>query len=77
LGKDSDPSESLKKLKIPGIWIFGTEDGSVPVDLSISRLNVLRKSGHKYDYVLFSGLGHNNMLETFSTATDWILRISK
>jgi dienelactone hydrolase len=77
LGKDTDPSESLKKLKIPGIWVFGTEDGSVPVDLSISRLNVLRKSGHKYDYVLFSGLGHNNMLETFSTATDWILRISK
>jgi len=77
LGKDSDPSESLRKLKIPGLWIFGTNDGSVPVDLSIRRLNTLRKSGHVYDYVLFSGLGHNNMSETFSTATDWIIRISK
>jgi len=77
LGRDSDPSESLRKLKLPGLWIFGTNDGSVPVDLSIRRLNILRKSGHAYDYVLFSGLGHNNMSETFSTATDWIIRISK
>ncbi len=76
LGKDTDPSESLKKLKIPGLWIFGTEDGSVPVDLSISRLNQLRQPNHQYNYVLFSGVGHNNMPETFATATDWILRIA-
>lgn len=77
LGKDSDPSESLAKLKIPGLWIFGENDGSVPVDLSIQRLQKLRESNHKYDYVLFSGLGHNNMSETFTTATDWINRLSK
>jgi uncharacterized protein len=76
LGKDTDPSESLKKLKIPGLWIFGAEDGSVPVDLSISRLNQLRQPDHQYNYVLFSGVGHNNMPETFATATDWILRIA-
>jgi pimeloyl-ACP methyl ester carboxylesterase len=77
LGKDSDPSDSLAKLHIPGLWIFGTGDGSVPVDLSIKRLESLRKSGHEYNYVVFSGLGHNNMVETFSTATDWIIRISQ
>lgn len=76
LGKDSDPSESLAKLKIPGLWIFGENDGSVPVDLSIRRLNQLRDSGHRYEYVLFSGLGHNNMPETFATVTDWIKRLS-
>lgn len=77
LGKDSDPSESLAKLRIPGLWIFGENDGSVPVDLSIRRLNKLRDAGHRYDYVLFSGLGHNNMPETFATVTDWIKRLSK
>jgi hypothetical protein len=30
--------------------------------------------GHAYDYVLFSGLGHDNMATTFTVATDWIRR---
>jgi alpha-beta hydrolase superfamily lysophospholipase len=28
LGKDTDPSESLAKLEIPGLWIFGENDGT-------------------------------------------------
>jgi uncharacterized protein len=77
LGKDTDPSESLRKLSIPGLWIFSDNDGSIPVDLSISRLHALRRNGHRVDYVLFSGLGHNNMDGSFATATDWINRLSK
>ena len=76
LGKDTDPSESLAKLKIPGLWIFGEKDGSVPVDLSIQRLKKLIETGGQYSYVLFSDLGHNNMHESFSTATDWIKRLT-
>jgi len=77
LGKDSNPIDSLVKLNIPGLWIFGTNDGSVPVDLSIHRLNKLANTGHDYDYVLFSNLGHNNMAETFATAVDWINRLPR
>lgn len=77
LGKDSNPSDNLKGLTIPGLWIFGANDGSVPVDLSIQRLDQLRATGHRFNYVLFSGLGHNNIPETFATATDWILRTVK
>ncbi len=74
LGKDTDSSENLGKLSIPGLWIFSDNDPSIPVDLSISKLQTLRKSGHAYDYVLFSGLGHNNMDGTFFVATEWIRR---
>lgn len=77
LGTDSDPSESLAKLKIPGLWIYGERDGSIPVDLSIQRLKLLINSGHSYEYVLFSGLGHNNMTETFATVGDWVRRVPK
>jgi len=76
LGKDTDPADSLAKLTIPGLWIFSDNDGSIPVDLSIANLQVLRNAGHRYDYVLFSGLGHNNMDGTFAAATDWIRRIA-
>lgn len=77
LGKDSNPSDSLVKLAIPGLWIFGAQDGSIPVDLSIKRLNKLSGQGLPYSYVLFSDLGHNNMTETFATTIDWIHRTAK
>jgi pimeloyl-ACP methyl ester carboxylesterase len=77
LGEDTDPATSLKKLAIPGLWIFSDNDGSIPVDLSIRRLNALRGSAARYDYVLFSGLGHDNIDGSFATAADWIRRASK
>jgi len=77
LGRDTDSSEDLGRLSVPGLWIFSDNDRSIPVDLSIARLQALRKRGHRYDYALFSGLGHNNMDRTFTVATDWIRRLSK
>lgn len=77
LGRDTDSSEDLAGLKIPGLWVFGERDGSIPVDLSVQRLKALSRSGHAYQYVMFSGLGHNNMPETFATVTDWIKRAAK
>lgn len=76
LGRDTDSSEDLERLSIPGLWIFSDNDASIPVDISIEGLNALRRKGHRYDYVLFSGLGHNNMDRTFHVATDWIERTS-
>ncbi len=72
LGKDSNPSDSLAKLEIPGLWVFGQNDGSIPVDLSIVRLRQQIDMGRDYEYVLFPSLGHNNMKETFPTVLDWI-----
>ncbi|MEM9401542.1 MAG: alpha/beta hydrolase [Pseudomonadota bacterium] len=74
LGRDTDASEDLARLDLPGVWLFGENDGSVPVDLSIERLRALQDAGHDYHYVLFSGVGHNNMPETFDTAVAWIKR---
>jgi pimeloyl-ACP methyl ester carboxylesterase len=76
LGVDTDPETSLREMTIPGLWIFGGQDGSIPVDLSIARLRSLKDRGHRYEHVLFPGLGHNNMDDTFGTATDWIRRLN-
>jgi uncharacterized protein len=73
LGADTDPATSLRDMAIPGLWIFGEHDGSIPVDLSIERLKVLASAEHRYDYVRVPGVGHNNMDETFDMATRWIL----
>lgn len=77
LGVDTDPVTSLRDMNVPGLWIFSDNDGSVPADLSIARLKPLRESGRPFDYVLFSGLGHDNIDGTFDTAIAWIRRNAK
>jgi uncharacterized protein len=74
-GKDTDVSESLGKLSIPGFWIFGGRDGSIPVDLSLARLRDLRNSGQPaYEYALFSSLGHDTVDASYPTMVQWIRR---
>jgi pimeloyl-ACP methyl ester carboxylesterase len=77
LGVDTDSAASLAALSLPALWIFSDNDASIPVDLSIERLKILQADGHRFEYVLFSGLGHNNMEGTFATATDWIRRLTQ
>ncbi len=77
LGEDTDAGKIMAGVHKPSLWIFGERDGSVPVDLSIERLKALVDAGQPFEYALFSSLGHNNMTETFSYATDWILRLSR
>jgi uncharacterized protein len=74
-GKDTDASESLRKLDVPGLWIFGANDGSIPVDLSIARLRSLEgERPDRYEYVVFSGLGHATIDDTFDAMVSWIKR---
>jgi hypothetical protein len=75
LGRDTDSRADLDGLTIPGLWIFGGADGSIPVDLSIDGLKALRLGGRRYDYLLFPGLGHDNVDETFAAAAKWIKRL--
>jgi dienelactone hydrolase len=75
LGRDTDSAEDLGKLTVPGLWLFSDNDGSIPVALSIERLRALKAGGHRYDYALFSGLGHYNIDGTFATVVDWIRRL--
>lgn len=72
LGKDTDTNESLRQLEIPGLWVFGEKDGSIPVDLSVSNIKQLNMQGHAYEYVLFSSAGHMNIRQSLSMAIDWI-----
>ena len=55
----------VRQLTIRGLSIFSDNDASIRVDLLLERLQAMRRAGHRYDYVLFSGLGHDNMDATF------------
>jgi dienelactone hydrolase len=54
----TDPKESLVKLSIPGLWLFGGHDIQIPSNLCIEQLQALKAQGKPYDYALFPELGH-------------------
>ena len=61
-----DPIPFVRRMRIPGVWIFGGNDDSVPVDLSIEALQALKKEGYPFELSWFP-MGNHQMWET----TDW------
>ncbi len=72
LGRDTDSREDLDGQSIPSFWIYGSRDGSIPVDLSVRHLSQLKETGHPIDYRIFPGLGHNNIIGTFESVVEWV-----
>lgn len=64
---DTDSYETLSRLSIPGLWLFGEKDIQIPARLSIEHLNTLKVEDKPYEYCLFSTLGHNL---TFSDSSE-------
>ena len=70
---DTDPKEELKKLFIPGLWIFGEKDIQIPVKLCVEYLDEYKAAGKSFEYVLFPSLGHNtNKVEPMDVSVNWI-----
>lgn len=57
---NTDPRDALRKLKIPGLWIYGGRDTTLPVALSVERLQGLIDEGQtNFVYWLNSAAGHD------------------
>jgi uncharacterized protein len=70
----TDPADSLRKLSIPGLWLYGDRDVYVPVQLSIERLKALAASGKPFEYRLFAGVGHElRSDQAISASMDWLM----
>jgi pimeloyl-ACP methyl ester carboxylesterase len=48
-GYDAGPS--LRKLAIPALWLYGSDDRNVPTELCVARLEAL-KPGHDFSWVV-------------------------
>ena len=71
----TDPVDSLRKLSIPGLWLYGGHDVNVPVSLSIERLKALAARGKPFEYRLFPDSGHHLPFDqALSTSLDWLMK---
>ena len=54
-----DPKPVLETLNVPGLWLLGGADRSIPTPATVAILDQLIASGKPYAHVVFPGYGHN------------------
>jgi pimeloyl-ACP methyl ester carboxylesterase len=54
-----DPKPVLETLDVPGLWLLGGADRSIPTPATVAILDRLIASGRPYAHVVFAGFGHN------------------
>jgi uncharacterized protein len=54
-----DPKPVLEKLNVPGLWLLGGEDRSIPTLATVAILEQLIAAGRPYEHVVFPGQGHS------------------
>ena len=70
-----DPQDDLRAMTQPGIWVFGLNDISVPINLSIAYLEELVAAGKPYSVIAVRGANHGMGLGACRggrTAPGWI-----
>lgn len=54
-----DPVPTLQTLNVPGLWLLGGEDRSIPTPRTVAILDQLKVAGRPFEYEVFPGFGHN------------------
>jgi len=55
-----DPLPSLEAIDIPGLWMFGSQDRSIPAALSVENLDALvAQQGKDFSYIIYPNADHD------------------
>ena len=71
-----DPKPVLESLNVPGLWLLGAEDRSIPTPATVAILDQLIASGKPYTYVVYPGQGHN-LPPSWPEIEQWLAKIIK
>ena len=76
-----DPLPSLEAIDIPGLWLFGSQDQSIPVALSVENLDTLViQQGKDFSYIIYPNANHSlrdtntsQFLPAMGDTVNWIV----
>ena len=53
-----DPLPYLEEMQMPGLWLLGEKDESIPIPETVNNLEKLISKGRKFKYHVFPGANH-------------------
>ena len=71
-----DPRPVLESLNIPGLWLLGGQDRSIPTLPTVGILDQLIASGKPYSYVVFPAAGHD-LPPSWPDINQWLTKIGQ
>lgn len=71
-----DPKPVLESLNVPGLWLLGGEDRSIPTPATVAILDQLIATGKPYTHVVFPGVGHN-LPPNWPAIDQWLAKIGQ
>lgn len=79
-----DPVPVLERVEVPGLWILGAGDRSIPIHETVERLDALIEGGKPFSRRVLPGVGHGmRELETgerapvAAIAAEWLDRLAR
>ena len=71
-----DPKPVLESVNVPGLWLLGGVDRSIPTPATVAILDQLIASGKPYSYVVYPGLSHAPP-PTWADMDQWLTKIGQ
>lgn len=71
-----DPRPVLESISVPGLWLLGGEDRSIPTPATVAILDQLIAAGKPYSHVVFPGVGHN-LPPSWPDIDQWLAKLGK
>ena len=69
-----DPVPVLQALRLPSLWLLGTDDRSIPIETTLANLKRLAGAGHPFDWKTYDGLGHSLSPQIWPDVGAWVQR---
>ena len=71
-----DPRPILESLNVPGLWLLGGVDRSIPTPATVAILEQLIASGKPYTHVVYPTVGHT-FPPSWPDIDNWLAKIGK
>jgi pimeloyl-ACP methyl ester carboxylesterase len=53
-----DPRPTLERINVPGLWLLGAQDRSIPTRETVAVLEDLSRAGRPYRWIVYPNAGH-------------------
>jgi len=69
-----DPVPVLQGLNTPVLWLLGTDDRSIPVELTVHNLEKLKAAGRPFEWRIYPGAGHSLTPQMWDDIGPWVAK---